>query len=272
MTLADKIVVLDHGDIQQVGSPMELYERPANLLRRPVHRLAQDERADGHAPPATASPSPGTTASSRCRRAPAGLVEDRRAARRTSPSSPAARATSAAPSTWSSGSARTPSPMSRSNGVGNLTVRIVGNAASMARRPKGGPRPSIPSDCISSPPTAGRFRRPGGGRRPIRRATAADESLLSRRHDHALARLRLRRDADRSAGVAAERSGIGEAPSPERGSPAFWWGRASPTRSGFLARRGMARPLPCRTTVPPRGCWSPRLAQPRPWRCGDNPR
>jgi multiple sugar transport system ATP-binding protein len=32
MTLADKIVVLDRGDIQQVGSPMELYEHPANLF------------------------------------------------------------------------------------------------------------------------------------------------------------------------------------------------------------------------------------------------
>jgi len=32
MTLADKIVVLDRGDIQQVGSPMELYDHPANLF------------------------------------------------------------------------------------------------------------------------------------------------------------------------------------------------------------------------------------------------
>ncbi|MFD1328689.1 ABC transporter ATP-binding protein [Mycoplana ramosa] len=32
MTLADKIVVLDAGVIQQVGSPMELYNRPANLF------------------------------------------------------------------------------------------------------------------------------------------------------------------------------------------------------------------------------------------------
>jgi multiple sugar transport system ATP-binding protein len=32
MTLADKIVVLDHGAIQQVGTPMELYEHPANLF------------------------------------------------------------------------------------------------------------------------------------------------------------------------------------------------------------------------------------------------
>ncbi len=32
MTLADKIVVLDGGVVQQVGSPMELYQRPANLF------------------------------------------------------------------------------------------------------------------------------------------------------------------------------------------------------------------------------------------------
>ncbi len=32
MTLADKIVVLDAGVIQQVGSPMELYNKPANLF------------------------------------------------------------------------------------------------------------------------------------------------------------------------------------------------------------------------------------------------
>jgi len=32
MTLADKIVVLNAGVVQQVGSPMELYQRPANLF------------------------------------------------------------------------------------------------------------------------------------------------------------------------------------------------------------------------------------------------
>jgi multiple sugar transport system ATP-binding protein len=30
LTLADRIVVLDSGDIQQVGTPLDLYERPAN--------------------------------------------------------------------------------------------------------------------------------------------------------------------------------------------------------------------------------------------------
>ncbi len=32
MTLADKIVVLNGGNIQQIGSPIELYKRPANLF------------------------------------------------------------------------------------------------------------------------------------------------------------------------------------------------------------------------------------------------
>ncbi len=32
MTLADKIVVLDHGVVQQVGAPLELYHTPANLF------------------------------------------------------------------------------------------------------------------------------------------------------------------------------------------------------------------------------------------------
>jgi len=32
MTLADRVVVLNHGVIQQEGSPMELYRRPANLF------------------------------------------------------------------------------------------------------------------------------------------------------------------------------------------------------------------------------------------------
>jgi multiple sugar transport system ATP-binding protein len=32
LTLADRIVVLDKGVVQQVGTPMELYEKPANLF------------------------------------------------------------------------------------------------------------------------------------------------------------------------------------------------------------------------------------------------
>ena len=51
MTLADKIVVLDRGVVQQVGAPLELYHHPQQPVRRGLHRLAQDEpdpgRADG---------------------------------------------------------------------------------------------------------------------------------------------------------------------------------------------------------------------------------
>ncbi len=43
MTLADRIVVLQAGRVEQVGTPMELYERPGNLFRRGLHRFAQDE-------------------------------------------------------------------------------------------------------------------------------------------------------------------------------------------------------------------------------------
>ena len=43
MTLADKIVVLDRGVISQVGTPMELYQSPAEQVRRLLHRLADDE-------------------------------------------------------------------------------------------------------------------------------------------------------------------------------------------------------------------------------------
>ena len=32
MTMADRIVVMKHGEIQQVGAPLQLYDRPANLF------------------------------------------------------------------------------------------------------------------------------------------------------------------------------------------------------------------------------------------------
>ena len=43
MTMADKIVVLNAGNIEQVGSPLELYKSPRQPLRRRLHRLAEDE-------------------------------------------------------------------------------------------------------------------------------------------------------------------------------------------------------------------------------------
>jgi multiple sugar transport system ATP-binding protein len=43
MTMADKIVVLRAGNIEQVGSPLDLYHNPRNTLRCRFHRLAPDE-------------------------------------------------------------------------------------------------------------------------------------------------------------------------------------------------------------------------------------
>ena len=49
MTLADKIVVLNAGHIEQVGSPLELYHHPGKPFRRRLHRLAEDEFRSGEA-------------------------------------------------------------------------------------------------------------------------------------------------------------------------------------------------------------------------------
>ena len=43
MTLADRVVVMNHGRIEQIGTPNELYHKPATKLRRQLHRFAGDE-------------------------------------------------------------------------------------------------------------------------------------------------------------------------------------------------------------------------------------
>ena len=43
MTLADQIVVLNGGIVEQAGTPLELYHHPSQPVRRRLHRLAQDE-------------------------------------------------------------------------------------------------------------------------------------------------------------------------------------------------------------------------------------
>jgi ABC-type sugar transport system ATPase subunit len=40
MTMADKIVVMHDGIVEQIGSPLELYDRPGQPVRRRLHRLA----------------------------------------------------------------------------------------------------------------------------------------------------------------------------------------------------------------------------------------
>ncbi len=51
MTMADVIVVLNGGAVEQVGTPLELYQHPLNLLRRRVHRLSPDEFRAGDGEP-----------------------------------------------------------------------------------------------------------------------------------------------------------------------------------------------------------------------------
>ena len=41
--MGDRIAVMKLGVLQQIGSPEELYTRPDERLRRPLHRLAVDE-------------------------------------------------------------------------------------------------------------------------------------------------------------------------------------------------------------------------------------
>ena len=43
MTLGDRVAVMRGGVLQQVGSPMELYNNPSEPVRRRVHRLARHE-------------------------------------------------------------------------------------------------------------------------------------------------------------------------------------------------------------------------------------
>jgi multiple sugar transport system ATP-binding protein len=52
MTLADRVVVMDRGEIQQVGAPGEIYDRPANVfvagfIGSPAMNLIDGEIADG---------------------------------------------------------------------------------------------------------------------------------------------------------------------------------------------------------------------------------
>jgi multiple sugar transport system ATP-binding protein len=48
MTLADKIVVLNAGQVEQIGAPLDLYHDPAQPVRRGLHRRPFDELHQGH--------------------------------------------------------------------------------------------------------------------------------------------------------------------------------------------------------------------------------
>ena len=68
LTFADKVVVMYDGEIVQIGTPEELFERPQPHLRRLFHRLAGHERPARARSTAT-TPWSRRPARSRCRRA-----------------------------------------------------------------------------------------------------------------------------------------------------------------------------------------------------------
>ena len=41
--MADQIAMMNHGVVEQIGTPQEIYDRPATHVRRRLHRLAADE-------------------------------------------------------------------------------------------------------------------------------------------------------------------------------------------------------------------------------------
>ena len=44
LTFADQVVVMQEGEVVQMGTPVDLFERPTSHLRRPFHRFARHER------------------------------------------------------------------------------------------------------------------------------------------------------------------------------------------------------------------------------------
>ena len=45
LTMSDRLVVLNQGRIEQLGTPVEVYERPSQRVRRRLHRRLQPARA-----------------------------------------------------------------------------------------------------------------------------------------------------------------------------------------------------------------------------------
>ena len=48
MTTSDLIAVMNHGRIEQLGTPEDIYERPRSEFARPLHRRQQHPVGQGH--------------------------------------------------------------------------------------------------------------------------------------------------------------------------------------------------------------------------------
>ena len=142
MTLAQRMIVMNAGRAEQIGTPMEVYENPATAVRRRVHRLAVDELPRRHGRRAAAASRSTTAASSGTRQARRRPDAPLSSASGPSISHPPIRPPrpSRRPSRWSSSSARTRSCTSPA-AQDLLTARLphgaapdVGNDAAPGRR------------------------------------------------------------------------------------------------------------------------------------------
>ena len=144
MTLADRIVVLRKGVIEQVGTPLELYNKPANVfvagfIGSPRMNLLPGRIGQGRGPSRRDRPRPRAAAAHRLPEpAEAGLHRDGGGAagapgagRRRARASCAARCRS--PSSW----AARPTSTSTSPGGQSVTVEIKGQADDPLRRGDG---------------------------------------------------------------------------------------------------------------------------------------
>ena len=111
LTMSDRIAVFNAGRIEQVGSPSEVYERPANRVRRRIRRHVEPAAPTRRPAPCWARTAPG-----RCGRRRSGSP-----ARTTR--SAAASILRSAPSARSSMPARPPGTWSTSTPVARLTVQ-----------------------------------------------------------------------------------------------------------------------------------------------------
>ena len=119
VAMADRAAVLNHGVIEQIGTPVELFTRPVNVV------VAQAHRRPAHQPAGLRGGQPR-------RLFPHPRLGFLGAVRRAPGRPPCARPRPARPSTWASGPARSPSSAARARA--SSTGRSTCSSRSAARR------------------------------------------------------------------------------------------------------------------------------------------
>ena len=200
MTMADKIVVMHDGRVEQIGAPLELYDTPGQPLRRRLHRLAGDEHADRPGRPGDRPPLRHRRRHHAADRTAARRGAGRRRRLRPAPGVDAPRRRHAArPSTSSSRPARRPT----SSAASAQPTSSASSASASARRPGEEIRISVEPqathlfDAASGAriaPEGGRTRRPPPSANPApTRRNLPDEQHHPQRPDGRRRRPRRRR-------------------------------------------------------------------------------